>query len=232
MQRPTPTPPQGPAEAANAAARAAAKAAEAAQAAPAIATGGITVPTTRGELEALRTRREVLNDQLEELTARRGELTSQRASMSLLDGAGHDARIREIDARSATLERQIFQSDEAIAQAMALGVGGRGGQNFTISADDRLMNQMENRVQDGVAQGLMIAAAIGVSAMLFWRGFRRFIWKRKKVTAGAPVAIDYSVRLEQLQRSMDVIAIEVERISEAQRYSAKLLKERVPEERR
>ena len=36
-------------------------------------------------------------------------------------------------------------------------------------------------------------------------------------------------RLEQLQQSVDAIAIEVERITEAQRYTAKLLAERTHE---
>lgn len=35
-------------------------------------------------------------------------------------------------------------------------------------------------------------------------------------------------RLEHLQQSIDAIAIEVERIAEAQRFSAKLLAERAP----
>ena len=35
-------------------------------------------------------------------------------------------------------------------------------------------------------------------------------------------------RLEQLQQSVDSIALEVERIAEAQRYTAKLLAERAP----
>ena len=35
-------------------------------------------------------------------------------------------------------------------------------------------------------------------------------------------------RLERLQQSVDAIAIEVERIAEAQRFSAKLLSERAP----
>ncbi|HMA02964.1 MAG: hypothetical protein ACM34L_14115 [Gemmatimonas sp.] len=38
-------------------------------------------------------------------------------------------------------------------------------------------------------------------------------------------------RLEQLQQSVDAIAIEVERIAEAQRFSAKLLAGREAEER-
>jgi hypothetical protein len=36
-------------------------------------------------------------------------------------------------------------------------------------------------------------------------------------------------RLEQLQQSVDAIAIEVERIAEAQRFTAKLLAERAPD---
>jgi hypothetical protein len=38
-----------------------------------------------------------------------------------------------------------------------------------------------------------------------------------------------SAQLEQLQQSVDAIALEVERIAEAQRFSAKLLSERVSE---
>lgn len=38
-----------------------------------------------------------------------------------------------------------------------------------------------------------------------------------------------AAQLEQLQQSVDAIALEVERIAEAQRFSAKLLAERVSE---
>jgi hypothetical protein len=43
----------------------------------------------------------------------------------------------------------------------------------------------------------------------------------------APVLED--ARLEQIQQSIDAIAVEVERIAEAQRFSAKLLAERAPD---
>ena len=48
---------------------------------------------------------------------------------------------------------------------------------------------------------------------------------RLKRTATAPVALD-DARLRQIQDSIDAVAIEVERIAEAQRFSAKLLSER------
>jgi hypothetical protein len=47
--------------------------------------------------------------------------------------------------------------------------------------------------------------------------------KKKPVARGANLD---DGRLEQLQQSIDAIAVEVERIAEAQRFSAKLLAER------
>jgi len=44
-----------------------------------------------------------------------------------------------------------------------------------------------------------------------------------------PQADVHSEQLAQLQQSVDAIALEVERIAEAQRFSAKLLAERVAE---
>ena len=41
-----------------------------------------------------------------------------------------------------------------------------------------------------------------------------------------PLSSDVSQRLEQLQQSVDAIAIEVERLAEAQRYTARLEAER------
>lgn len=41
-----------------------------------------------------------------------------------------------------------------------------------------------------------------------------------------PITDSQSLQLEQLQQSVDAIAVEVERIAEAQRFSAKLLAER------
>ena len=52
-------------------------------------------------------------------------------------------------------------------------------------------------------------------------------WKSVTKTKSAPQMPQVAeARLEQLQQSIDAIAIEVERIAEAQRFSAKLLAER------
>jgi hypothetical protein len=50
--------------------------------------------------------------------------------------------------------------------------------------------------------------------------------KRQPQQASLPNTIQFEQRFDQLQQSIDAIAVEVERIAEAQRFSAKLLAER------
>lgn len=49
---------------------------------------------------------------------------------------------------------------------------------------------------------------------------------RRKPTSSSPSFDALSARLERMEQTIDSIAIEVERVSEAQRFTAKLLAER------
>jgi hypothetical protein len=76
-----------------------------------------------------------------------------------------------------------------------------------------------------VVANVMFFEALGfvVLGLVLWR------WMRRRV----PVSItrlgpEDANRMEQLQRSVDVIALEVERISEGQRYVTKVLNEALP----
>ena len=61
--------------------------------------------------------------------------------------------------------------------------------------------------------------AIGLGARILWRMGSR---KSPELTAADPE------RLERLEQAVDAIAIEVERISEAQRFAVTLLSDRLP----
>ncbi len=78
-----------------------------------------------------------------------------------------------------------------------------------------------------VASFAVVAVVIVVSLAAL---SRIFLWtirglKDKAPTRELPNPL-YEQRLDQLQQSVDAIAVEVERIAEAQRFSAKLLAER------
>jgi hypothetical protein len=66
----------------------------------------------------------------------------------------------------------------------------------------------------------MVASLSGLTVWLV-RGVQR-----KPLPRQLPNVSDFEQRFDQLQQSVDAIAVEVERIAEAQRFSARLLAER------
>jgi hypothetical protein len=77
----------------------------------------------------------------------------------------------------------------------------------------------------GVIFGMVVLMLIGFPIA---RAMGRRI-EGKGATAGAGVPADLAARLERIEQAVDAVAVEVERVSEAQRYSARLLTERLPE---
>ena len=81
---------------------------------------------------------------------------------------------------------------------------------------------MDPDVANFAVVAVIIVGMVGsLSGILVWliRGVKN------KPTRERPNPL-YEQRLDQLQQSVDAIAVEVERIAEAQRFSAKLLAER------
>ncbi len=50
----------------------------------------------------------------------------------------------------------------------------------------------------------------------------------RRTAAAAPVPSDFGMRFDRIEQAIETMAVEVERVSEAQRYSARLLTERLP----
>jgi hypothetical protein len=200
------------------------------QAAPVLAPAAqAAVPQTRAELNGLVAKRSELERQMEQLTERRQELFRQRQSMGREEGQGHDNRIALIDAQTTQIEREVLQLNTVIAQGTAAVAA--SGDEFTATTQPsprELVREVRNGAEDAVVSTMFGSAAGLLAIYVVWRGIRRWIWKKKPVPAVvSQTAPDQSPRLEQLQQSVDVIALEVERISEAQRFLAKVLNERV-----
>ena len=193
-------------------------------------------------IHGLRIKRAEINRQMESLTDRRDELQQQREKMSPEAGRGHDERIRIIDQRTASLERELLQVEEQLSravsnlsgQAVVSAGGGAGGSGrrsdvVGVAQRDELADEVRRAASSGAEDGV-VGALAGTGAFLFfafviYRGARRWIWKRKPAPAVGTGSFD-AQQIAQLQRSLDVVAVEVERIAEAQRYVAKLLNER------
>jgi hypothetical protein len=180
-------------------------------------------------MDALYARRAEITNQLEALKDRREDLVEQVADMRPDERDGHDARITVIDQRTAQLERDLFRTDDQISRALGNQVseagGGSGGNAVFTSTESSVAAEVRRAASNGAEDGVIGALAGTGTFLLFafvaWKGIRRWIWKPKPVAVAS--GADQAVQIAQLQRSMDVIAVEVERISEAQRYVAKML---------
>lgn len=184
------------------------------------------------ELNALQLKRGEIQDQLRTLAGRRKELLEQSYQMREGERGAHNERIRLIDQRSANLERELYRVDDQIARALTGGVQTAVAETprpvtttetRAFADRDQMRRDINNAVEDAVVGTMAATGTFLLGVFVVWKGFRRWIWKRKPAPA---VAADQSVQIAQLQRSVDVIAVEVERISEAQRYAAKLLNDR------
>lgn len=170
----------------------------------------LTIPQSSAELRELLRQRQELSEQLSNVASRRANLAEQvRTSGDGVTRGGLEDRLRLLDQRILQLETDLATTGRQIALAPA---GLTEGAYQTGGGDD------------GFEDGLMI----GGFSVLFFASivflFARRRWKRR--AQGIPAQSGESgQRLERLEHGMDAIAIEIERISEGQRFVTKLLSE-------
>lgn len=169
------------------------------------------VPQTRAEVQALRAQRSELSSQLTSAARRRSELAEELAGATPVERAGLEARIAQLDQRILDIEAEIGRTGQLIAQAP--------GELLTTRTVQPPGPMRPDLTAISVVFTIFVLAPIAVAAA-------RLLWKR----ANAPIqpAIDRETadRLRRLEGGIDAIAIEVERISEGQRFVTKLMSER------
>lgn len=174
------------------------------------ATQTLTIPATRAEVEALLAQREELSEQLSSVTSRRNELSSSIPSAPVgASRTGIEERIRVLDQRILQLETDLAVTGRKLSSAPAelgssAGVQTSGGDNF----------------EAGFAAGGFFVLFFASLVLLYAR--RK--WKRSAALP-ARVPAESALRLERLEQGVEAIAIEIERVSEGQRFVTKLLSE-------
>jgi len=185
----------------------------------------VKAPQTRAEFDALSMRRSELRDQLRTLEERRTQLSAQRSVTEPSQRGALDQRIQALDARIPRVEREILQADEVIANS----VGRMSLLEPPIprppTADVAVITGGFPSAEVGVAlERVLLVEAVGLALIGFvaWRTLRRLEQRLMGKGAGAG-------HVAALQQSIDSIAVEVERISENQRYVTKLIADKAPE---
>ena len=176
----------------------------------------ITAPMSAREVAAIKAQRDELSNQLQSVDGRRSRLLSQ------LRQTTDPTAVKGLEDRLALLDKRQLQLESDIATT---------GQQLT-SAPAGLAASTGTPVVAGLGSGQVVAISIvGIIFVLapLTMGFARTIWKRSNKPALPPTAFtETAQRLERLESAVDTIAVEIERISEGQRFVTKLLSESAP----
>lgn len=180
----------------------------------------LAVPTTQAQVDALRARGELLSDQLISAQGRRDDIAEE---LSGLGGAGVGSQLRtgleqrlsQLDGRILRIEQDIADNGRLLAAAPPAllsnaEVGGGDGAAFDLSS--------------GQITGISIVSvlfvgmplAVGAAVMMYRRSSRPNVPAIPAMT---------QQRLERMEQAIDTIAIEVERVSENQRFITRVLTE-------
>lgn len=176
----------------------------------------VSVPTTAIEIKVIRAQRSEISSQISNITDRRNELADQlRSSVPGADRAGLESRIAIIDKRINELENDLSVTGRALASA-------RGDAAITVDPPSgRDPNHPSPR--QITAMSIVFFVAVLMPLSIAWgRALYRRSNRGSTVQSAAP---EVTQRLERMEVGIEAIAIEVERISEGQRFVTKLLGE-------
>jgi hypothetical protein len=177
----------------------------------------LTVPRTQQDIDAIRERRSELSNQLESAASRRSEIVEEMRDAEGPVRAGLEQRMSVLDQRILQLEADIAATGRQLTSAPA----GLLATTETPFMPFALPPHAVEKIS--IMFTLFVLAPIAVS--IAWAIFR----KTMRSSSDRGTRVDGSERLQRLENSVDAIAVEIERISEGQRFVTRLLTEAAPQ---
>jgi FtsZ-binding cell division protein ZapB len=181
--------------------------------------GGVAVtralPRTSREVAGLREQRRELSRQLESAQKRRSDVAGalERAH-DPVNQNGLQGRLRVLDGRIAQLEADMAETGRLLTSAQP---------GIVVAQADRRDGGLggERGPPRGAVAIVFILFVLFPLVLTIGRALRR----RPTVTRPDPAARESAERLARLEQAVDAIAVEVERVSEGQRFVTRLLSE-------
>ena len=171
----------------------------------------LATPRTVEDIQALRAKREELSSQLVSAAGRRKRLADELKTATGADKLGLEQRIGVLDQRMVQLESDIASTGRQLTNAptglLEVASGPRAFGIFSPSQFTAL----------SIVFTVVVLFPLAMSAA-------RLMWRRSRQPMIVPALQGESAqRLERLEQAVESVAIEVERISEGQRFVTKLL---------
>ena len=176
-------------------------------------------PRTAQELTALREQRKWLSDQLTSAQGRRRDVARalERAD-NPANRAGLEQRLQVLDRRILQLETDIAETGRLLTTAPAALVAAAQAPRFEPPNFDR-----------GPSASVIAIVFIASVLLPLAVALAKILVRRARPAAPDPILRETSARLARLEQAVDAIAVEVERVSEGQRFVTRLLTEQRPD---
>ena len=171
------------------------------------------LPLTAQEVAAIRARREELSNQLISATNRRDEIAEQMLEANGVAREGLEQRLRLLDQRILGLEADIAETGHQLTSAPTALQQERNQPDRTIFGIDQ---------EPAVAIIIIFILAVLLPLTI---AVARRILRRPSPVAHSPALDAIASRMERMENAVEAVAIEVERISEGQRFVTRLLGE-------
>lgn len=210
------------------------------------------VQDARAEFSRLVAKRDALKEQLESMTERRGTLAQERLNAQARANAGggapdraivteYEQRINDLGQRMRSIETQLDKTEDALTAARAKlagveqeqptapglpdipsipaiagGFPGAAAQIFSLPGSREREALMRSKYETMMlAEGATLLLLFVIGWRIVWVSAKRRFSRGFEGVAG----------MTELRQSIDSIAVEVERISENQRYVTRMLTE-------
>lgn len=174
----------------------------------------VEAPRTAQDIEAIKARRDELSSQLTSAAQRRSRLVSQ------LNSSSNPTARSGLEQRMAVLDERIVQLETDIASTGRLLTSAPAGLLAATTESASFIPGLGS----GQATAISIVFTVAVLGPMAI-GAARMMWKRSNRPSLPPVFTETAQRIERLEQSIDAIAIEIERVTEGQRFVTRLLSE-------
>ena len=173
----------------------------------------VIMPRNQREVEAIKAQRSVMSDQLINVRERRSVLAKQYENASGANRRGLESQLEVLDQRIVQLESELDRTASILRspEVAMIGVPSRVDGLFRVSP-----NQITAM---SIVFTIFVLFPVAIATA-------RNLWRRGSRPVTPPGWTDATHRFERLEQAVDAIAIEMERVSEGQRYMTRIMTER------
>ncbi len=174
-------------------------------------------PLSSADVDALKAKRSELSRQLTSVQSRRDEVATElrRTTAESPSAKGLEQRLGVMDERIVQLERDIAANGRELARAPGELVS------------EEATAERYGPFSSGQLTAISIVSIVMVWGPLAWAA-ARIMMKRANQPKPSPQLLEGTARLERIEQAVDAMSIEIERISEGQRFVTQLMSSKAP----